>query len=376
MRIACVSTSKVPGITANALQLMKAVQALILLDHDVRLWVPDYGEGLTEKDLQRMYGLRVRVPLRRFGYLPGLKRYDFCVRAVLAGRMWGADMMYVWPLQSAAFAATLGYPTVLEMHDTPSGTMGPWLFRRFLAGSGAARLMVTTRALQDQLERSFDSQRIQSLGITSPNGVDFQAYEGLPEPAQARERLGLPERFTAAYTGHLYPGRGAELMFKLARELPQVTFLWAGGTRESVDRWRRRAEQEGVDNLLLLGFVPHRDLPLVQAAGDLLLMPYQERVEVSGGGDSSQVASPMKVFEYMAAGRPILSSNLPVLHEVLDEQHALLLPPDDLSAWRGAIESLRSDQARRRALGERARAAVEGYSWQARAERALEGLQS
>ncbi len=374
MRIACISTSEVPGIAANALQTMKACQALILLGHEVQLWAPDYGETISDRDLRRLYGLREPVPLRRMSYLPGMKRYDFCGRAVLAARRWGAELVYTWPLQAAALAATLGHPTVLEMHGPPTGRMGPSLFRRFLAGRGAVRLMVTTRALRRQLEHSYDSQQVRDLTVLAPNAVDLELYEDLPGPSEARKQLGLPDRFTAGYTGHLYPGRGMELMLSLARETPDVSFVWAGGSVDAVDEWRRTAQQQGVSNLELMGFIPNRDLPLVQAAADLLLMPYQERIEVSGGGDSSGVASPMKAFEYLAAGRPILSSDLPVLREVLEETYAVLLPPDDLPAWREALEALRRDDSRRAALAGAARRQAERHTWRARAEQALEGL--
>lgn len=165
------------------------------------------------------------------------------------------------------------------------------------------------------------------------------------------------------------------MMFALAKESPEVSFVWAGGSVEAVDHWRRKADREGVVNLEIMGFVPNRDLPLVQAAADLLLMPYQERIEVSGGGDSSGVASPMKAFEYLASGRPILSSDLPVLREVLDESYAVLLPPADLPAWHEALESLRRDESRRAALAREARRQAQGHTWEARAERALEGLE-
>ncbi len=374
MRIACVSTSKVPGITANALQLMKACQALRKLGHEVKLWLPDYGDRINPRHMQHVYGLDEPIPIRRVFYVPGLLRYDFCLWAVLGARRWGADLLYTWAPQAAAMGARLGPPTILEMHDEPSGRLGPWLFRTFLHGPQARRMLVTTRALQQRLEAQFDADQVRALSQVAPNGVDLERYAELPEPEAARRQLDLPDHFTAVYTGHLYPGRGAELMFALARALPQVMFLLAGGNPQTVAEWRQRARTDGVGNLKFLGFLPQRDLPAYQAAGDVLLMPYGERVEVSGGGDSSAVASPMKAFEYMAAGRAILSSDLPVLREILDEAWAVLLPPDDVERWQRAIESLRQDEDRRRQLGARAREQAEKHSWVSRARRALAGL--
>jgi glycosyltransferase involved in cell wall biosynthesis len=115
-------------------------------------------------------------------------------------------------------------------------------------------------------------------------------------------------------------------------------------------------------------------LPLYQAACDALLMPYQRRVAASSGGDIARYLSPMKVFEYMAAGRPILSSDLPVLKEILSPQNALLLPAQDTPAWAAALQTLQTDPDRGRLLAEQARQDVQRYTWKRRAEIILEGL--
>ena len=80
----------------------------------------------------------------------------------------------------------------------------------------------------------------------------------------------------------------------------------------------------------------------------------------------------MKMFEYMAAGRAILSSDLPVLREVIDGSMAVFCPPEDVGSWVGALGSLLGDLQRRQALGESARRAAQRYTWANRARNALE----
>jgi glycosyltransferase involved in cell wall biosynthesis len=133
-------------------------------------------------------------------------------------------------------------------------------------------------------------------------------------------------------------------------------------------------QQKALSNVILAGFVPNAELPVYQAACDFLLMPYQQRVAASSGGDIAAYLSPMKLFEYMACGRPILSSNLPVLQEVLQPEFAFLLPPDHPNAWVAALRDLAGNPQQRAELGLRARAHALGYSWEARARRVLEGI--
>ena len=69
-----------------------------------------------------------------------------------------------------------------------------------------------------------------------------------------------------------------------------------------------------------------------------------------------------------------LSSDLPVLHEVLNDANACFCPPEDLAAWRQALAGLLQDALRRQALAAQARVDSAHYSWQARAQKALEGF--
>jgi glycosyltransferase involved in cell wall biosynthesis len=172
----------------------------------------------------------------------------------------------------------------------------------------------------------------------------------------------------------LYPGRGIELLLELARRNPSLGFLWAGGEAAAVERWRRRLDKADIGNVHLLGFVSHERLPSIQAACDVLLMPYERRISVSSGGDTAAFASPMKLFEYMAAGRAILSSDLPVLREVLNQDNALLIAPEDVDAWDRALKRLVEDEGLRVKLAENARREADQYSWTRRAQRALEGI--
>jgi glycosyltransferase involved in cell wall biosynthesis len=103
-------------------------------------------------------------------------------------------------------------------------------------------------------------------------------------------------------------------------------------------------------------------------------MPYETNVSVSGGGNTADICSPMKMFEYMASGRAILSSDLPVLHEVLDPSCAIFCPPQDASAWIQAFRQVTQDSALRARLASAARDAVQGYSWRERARKSLQNL--
>jgi len=375
VHIACIATSRIPSRSANSIRVLKVCQAMVRLGHRVDLWTPGPSPPPSWDELRRLYDLRVEFGLHRATSWPALRRWDFSLRAVRRSIQAGAELWYVWPYQAAAALAQAGHPTILEMHDRPSGWAGPVLFRLFLSGRGARRLLVITEALRAWLEARYGRRLRPPFTVITPSGVDLEAYQGLPSPQEARARLGWREGFVAGYTGHLYSGRGLDLMTELARRLPQVTFAWAGGEPNAVAEWRDRLEAEGLRNVRLLGFVPQPDLPLIHAASDVLLMPYARSIAVSSGGDTAAFASPMKAFEYMAAGRPILSSDLPVFREVLNETNAILLDPQSVEAWETALRGLLVDEALRLRLSEAARREAARHTWLERTRRALEGVE-
>ncbi len=373
MRIICIAASFVPSNAANSIQVMKAAHALAELGHEVTLLVPGQ-EAAPWGALQDHYGLQVPFQVEWIPENLTFKRYDYAVKAVRRAKQLSPDLVYTWVLQAAVVALSRGLPTLLELHDRVTGRMGPWLFNRFWRSKTPQRVLTNTQALKDVLIETFGLSDKADRILVGPNGVELERYQDLPDEKMARKELGVPEGFTAGYTGHFYAGRGMELMLALAKALPEVNFLWVGGQPGDVAEWQQRLADEGVHNITLTGFVDNAILPRYQAAADVLLMPYGTQIAGSGGGNSAEIASPMKMFEYMAAGRAIIASDLPVIHEVLNEDMAIFCPPEDEQAWQQAIRELATDPERRASLASAAKTAVSDYTWTAREAHALAGM--
>jgi glycosyltransferase involved in cell wall biosynthesis len=375
MKIAVITNSRIPSLTANSIQAMKVTQALMQMGHQVRLIAPAEGPPPAPDVLLTHYGIRLAPDLVLAPSKKRLKRLDFVLGAQRAARRFRAGLVYTWLPQSAVAALWAGSPAVLEMHAGTAGRMGAWWLRRFWKARGRKVMTVTTRALWNTLERSTGMKFPDESVVIAPNGVELEKYEGLPGPAEARRRLNLPEGRTVGFTGHIYPGRGADLMFELARSMPGVNFLWVGGAPDLVETWRGKLREAAVTNVIMTGFVEHARIPLHQAAADVLLMPYGRSIEASSGQDIAEVINPMKMFEYMASGRAIVSADLPSIREVLNEKNAVLCEAGDwevvIGHWRLEIERLLGDETRRQALGAQARRDVEEFTWEKREEKVM-----
>jgi glycosyltransferase involved in cell wall biosynthesis len=372
MNIVCISTSRIPSDTANSIQVMKACQALAQLGHSVHLLVPG-EEPVSWDSLAERYGLSTFFAISWLSTNPFWKRNDFAWLAVRRAQGLGADLVYTWTGQSAVFALIQRIPVIFEVHDLPTGLLGPLWFRTFLRLPGRKRLALITLALRAALERRFSALSKQEV-VIAPNGVDLDQYLSLPGTNQARIDLGLPDGITVLCSGHLYSGRGVELFLGLAQRFSQVNFVWVGGRPQEVDEYRSWVASARLSNVIFTGFVSQRRLPCYQAAADILLMPYARSISGSGGGNSADICSPMKMFDYLAAGRSILSSDLPVIHEVLTEANALFAPPEDLDAWTAALQRLITSADLRNSLSIQSRQDVYAYTWASRAKRLLENL--
>ena len=170
--------------------------------------------------------------------------------------------------------------------------------------------------------------------------------------------------------GHLYPGRGIELIFKVAEKNFDVDFHLMGGTSQDINFWNG---QKKIPNMFIHGFIPPGQVPQYRNKCDVLLAPYQEQCAVAGGqGNTAEFMSPLKIFEYMASRKSIIASDLPALREVLGQNNAILVPPGNVDAWSRAICQLKEHKIRKQISDRAYHDFVNHYTWKKRAQNVLE----
>ncbi len=369
MRILYVSLSYVPSRRASSVQVMKMCAALSARGHDVVLVAKASDEpsarGLGD---HAFYGVPATFAIEKLARPPrrggGLVYAVSMVRRVISARG-RVDLVYGRDLAGAAVASMLGLPFLFEAHAMPSATWQRVLLRRVLAAPSCRGVVAISEALRrDLLDAKLVPARTPTLVAHDACDPDFGHAP--------RATLGTPPRI--GYVGNLYRGRGVELVVELARRMPACRFELIGGS--DADLARLLGEQAPA-NLVLHGFVPPARLAGIYATLDVLLMPFpREGVRALGASDTSRWCSPMKMFEYMASGVPIVASDLPVLGEILaDGRNALIAPAGDAAAWEAAIDRLLGDAALRVGVATRAQQELRrDHTWSTRAEHVMHGL--
>jgi glycosyltransferase involved in cell wall biosynthesis len=268
---------------------------------------------------------------------------------------------------AGALGAITGYPAVIEIH-APVERM-PRL-DRILLGFAVKRkklvgLVVISPPIKSSLEKAYGGVAGKKI-LVAPDAADKI------DTGKARLPLQGQGKFNAGYLGQLSAGRGIDLIQKMAIGNKRVDFHVIGGNEADILYWRRRCAD--TLNIHFHGFIPHGEAVKTLKSFDLLIAPYQKIVSVYGKGDTSKWMSPMKIFEYMAARKPILCSNIEILHEILDDQESCIFcDPDSVESWNQAIQKIEGNQEYGKYLAENAyQKFLNQFTWQARAENILD----
>lgn len=221
-------------------------------------------------------------------------------------------------------------------------------------------LLPVTRVLANILaEHGVPRDRMEVI----PNGIDADAFAGLPPREEAKIHLQLDGRLVLGFAGFVRPWHGLELVIEFIAQArrPDLLLLIVGDgpARASL---MRHAERHGVSRQVRFsGVVPREQMPSHLAAFDIALQP-----------GATPYASPLKLFEYLAAGCAIVAPRQANLVEVLDDGHnALLFTPDDSDALGSALTRLVASPALRERLGAAGRETARRYTWTGNAERVV-----
>ena len=184
-----------------------------------------------------------------------------------------------------------------------------------------------------------------------PNWVDTDFLKPLPKDNAVSRKLGLGDKFVVMYSGtvSISSNRALERVLEAAKALASerdVLFVIVGeGLKKGA--LTARAAALGLDNVAFLPFQPYRDLPALLASSDVLLVPLDE--------EKSQLSVPSKLYNFMAAGRPILGLTTPgseVAAILRATGGGMSVPPADVEGiGRAVVELKRSPDARRAAAG-------------------------
>jgi len=213
-------------------------------------------------------------------------------------------------------------------------------------------------AISNGLKKFFSRYR-EDIFVSS-DAVDFGSFNIILSKEECRKKLDIPlYKEVVLYSGHLYPWKGADLLAQSSDRIYAEVYL-IGGVEDDVARFRKEYSYK---NLHILGHRPPEEIPLWLKAADILVLPNSGREDIS-----AKYTSPLKLFEYMASGTPIVAVELPSVKEIISGEEALFFRPDDTNDLVEKIKYVFENYALMKSKANLAKHKSQSYTWETRVE--------
>lgn len=335
--------------------------------------------------------------LGSFPYIISAASFYFSVFFYVLFNLRGYKYVLTRDFYGAAVFKLFGKKVIFDVHSFPARP--GFSFKFFLKLND--KFIVITEGLKKELVNfNIVAEKIFVL----PDGVDLEKFNVKLNKEEVRKKLGLPQdKKLVMYTGHLYEWKGANMLLEVAsnfqfprlpspegeanggraisnfqtnskfqnsnyekENIASILFIFVGGTDKDIERFKEKVKKENLNNVLVAGRKPYNEIPLWLKAADVLVLPNSGREKLS-----ALYTSPLKMFEYMAVGKPIVASALPSIQEILNEQNAVLVEPDNPQALTQGIKKVLEDEALAEKITARAQKDAQEFSWGKRAKKVI-----
>gem|GEM_PF-342606 len=380
MNILYLAHSHIPSGSANSIQVMNMCQAF-QKNHQVTLFA-QYTGGSTNflSGVFEYYGISEPFEIintfgSKSGSLNSLQNYWLLLN-ILKRRKF--DLCFGRHTKRLAMAAYFGLPVIFEVHDQPKNYQEQYLIRKIYTRKNFQGLVCISEILRKTYLGLFPDLPEEKT-IVAPSGINLKHIDSItPQDIQIAGKEGA---FKAGYVGGLHPEKGIELILRIARLMPDIEFHLVGGRDQEAAFWKNKGKD--MSNVFFYEQVNPVKAIQYRKAFDLLLAPYQQlswtknkgRLGIVRDNQKIIINSPLKYREYMAAEKPVITSDITMAREIFAHgQDALLLDPEDPEVWAQWIITLRDNKALCRNLARNARLKAEEYTWEKRIGKILDGL--
>ncbi len=384
MRITYIANTRLPTEKARGLQTMKSCEAFAERGCSVTLIAPDVVNPITGDPFD-YYGVKKIFRLEKkpcFDVLAQfLARYSekaafyassifFALAAVLPLSFNEEEgIIYSRDIFSLFLLCILGFKPVVEIHNfrgtRPRGHLS-YIFDR------ARAIVVNAPATKEEILRYYAVPEYKIL--VAQNGVDVGFFNIPQTREEARTLLGLPMSKTIiSYVGRLETAgqeKGVadliESFNTIHADRPDTLLCVVGGSSEHIERYQSLVSKQ--ESTLFAGQLPYNKIPLWLRAIDIVVIPFPNTQQY-------RTASPIKLFEFLAAGKTIVASDLPSLRVFLNDSNALFFKPSDKNSLIHTLDYVLANPEFAQSLAGEALKEAPRHSWLHRAEKILNFIQ-
>ena len=381
MKIIYISNSRIPTEKAHGFQIIKMCEAFSAAGAEIELWLPKRFNRIKENPFS-YYGVKETFNIKKIPVIDiislekilgpivswigsisfAILTFFYLSKNQAPGIIYSRDQFVSW------FLSFLNRKFIYEIHSFPRNFR---LHKRLW--KKAYCIIAITQGLKNLLvKHGINSEKI----LVAPDGVDLEFFNSIsPSKEDNRIELGLsPDDFLVGYVGRfktLDMEKGIKTMISTLPLLDKETkMVFVGGEEFEIKEYKNMANRLNVfTQCLFVDHQPYLKVVKYMKAMDALIIPFPNTPHYAF------YASPLKLFEYMAAGRPIIASDLPALREILNDKNALFFKPENTDDLARAVKMLKLSQTLEYHLSGQAFSDVKQYTWHNRAKNILKLIQ-
>ncbi len=361
-RLYYVANSRIPTEKAHGFQIVRMCEEFAKNGFATELVIP-LRKNPTTKNIFDFYGVPRTFSIR-IVRMPDSIQYS---RLLGSAAFWLQSFLFLFKLRNVPFDKTgimytrnaevawffkrRGFFVIYEAHNWPGSKIKPYLF----LVRKADYIVCNSKGTEEKFREHGFTQT-----LVAPNGVDIEKFIVSKDRDSVKKELGIPlEKKIVMYTGQFYKWKGTDTVIKAWKEhfskRNDAALIFVGG--------EIRGEGGEIKNIFFHGYKPRTLVPRYLHCADILLLPNAPVTD-----ESKFYTSPIKMFEYMAAQKPIIASDLPSIREALNEKNALLFEAGSAEDLAKKISMLLDDETLGKKLSMRAIEDVKNYTWKKRAE--------
>jgi glycosyltransferase involved in cell wall biosynthesis len=283
----------------------------------------------------------------------------FAISLTIFGGIKKSDIVYTRDYTLLPFLPSR--KNIVEIHDIPKRTA---IFVRCL--KNAELIVVITFGLKNKLiSLGIEENKI----IVAPDAVDLENFDIKISKNEAREKLSLPlDKKIVLYSGQLYSWKGAEVLADATNFFgDEFLTVFVGGTEPWVSLFSNKYVKNA--NIRVIPAQKKDLVPVYLKSADVLVLPNSGKQIIS-----AVYTSPLKLFEYMASGRPIVASDLPSIREVLNDDNAIFFESDNSESLASAVKFVFNNLSLSEDKAKRSFSDVHKYTWEKRAGKIIDSI--
>lgn len=368
MRICYLSNSSMPSSVASAIQIIKMCEAFSELNNSVVLITTNVST--IEKNIFQYYNIKSKFTfkkLKSFKKFPlGLNYYLFSLFSIIESLKFKPQLYITRNFFTCFLLILFRKKVILELHhdlDTESRIVKFLVNKfKFLNSRFVEKIVAITKGVKNEYINKYS--------------VNVNKIEVLPSGSSIKNNFNFSNNkkyFKIGYFGSLYKSRGFDLIYNLARIDKKNQYYLYGDTRKLNIRYIKSS----VKNLHLNNYIPYKEIPKNLSKMDILLMPYVSSITAAGDiGDITKFTSPLKLFDYLSAGKIIICSDFKVLKEPIKENKNAIFIKNykNIFSWKNEIHKLKNQPYKQLIISKNNFRLSKKYSLTERAKKILKGL--